>query len=105
MTDHGSPVHNSFETNQTQHNMNLRHVKFLVLLLITCASCARDRGPQELVFESAHENGVLANEGFRRCNDYMISLLGHADSQETSMNQIISGMPKMLLLITTRLWY
>jgi hypothetical protein len=80
MTDHGSPVHNSFETNQTQHNMNLRHVKFLVLLLITCASCARDRGPQELVFESAHENGVLANEGFRRCNDYMISWLGHADS-------------------------
>ncbi len=60
--------------------MNQKNVKFLILLLIVCISCTRDKGSQELVFESAHQNGVLANEGFRRCNNYMISWLDHADS-------------------------
>jgi hypothetical protein len=62
------------------HNMNLKYVKFFVLLLIVCISCAPDKGSQESVFESAHENGVLANEGFRRCNDFMVSWLSQADS-------------------------
>ena len=60
--------------------MNLKYVKFLVLLLIVCISCAREKGSHELEFESAFENAVLANEGFRRCNDYMISWLSQADS-------------------------
>ena len=60
--------------------MNLKYVKFLVLLLIVCISCAREQGSHDLEFESAFENGVLANEGFRRCNDYMISWLSQADS-------------------------
>ena len=65
---------------QNHHHMNQKNVKFLVLLLIVCISCAREKGSRELIFESAHQNGVLANEGFRRCNNYMISWLDHADS-------------------------
>jgi len=61
--------------------MNLKYIKFFVLLLIMCYSCTQEEGYQELVFESAFENGVLANEGFRRCNDFMISWLEHADSE------------------------
>jgi len=60
--------------------MKLKYVKFLVLLLIVCISCAREKGSHELEFESAFENGVLANEGFRRCNNFMIAWLGQADS-------------------------
>jgi len=60
--------------------MNLKYVKFLVLLLIVCISCAREKVSHELEFESAFENAVLANEGFRRCNDFMISWLSQADS-------------------------
>jgi hypothetical protein len=61
--------------------MNPKYVKFFALLLIIFLSCAPDKGSQELEFESAYENGVLANEGFRRCDDFMISWLKHADSQ------------------------
>ncbi len=60
--------------------MNLKYVKFLVLLLFVCISCAREKGSHDLEFESAFENAVLANEGFRRCNDFMISWLSQADS-------------------------
>ncbi|KPL11124.1 MAG: hypothetical protein AMS26_20700 [Bacteroides sp. SM23_62] len=60
--------------------MKPMYVKFLVLLLIFCFSCARDRGSQKTLFEHAYKNGILANEGFRRCNDYMVSWLNHADS-------------------------
>jgi hypothetical protein len=58
--------------------MKLNDIKLLVLLMMACLSCTPEAGQEEWV--SAFENGVLANEGFMRCNDYMISWLGHADS-------------------------
>ena len=63
---------------QNHHNMKLNDIKFLVLLMIACLCCKPETGQEEWV--SAFENGVLANEGFMRCNNFMISWLGHADS-------------------------
>ncbi len=61
--------------------MKLKFVKFFFLVLIVCLSCTFENGYQEMAFKSAHERGVLANEGFRRCNDFVVSWLGQADSQ------------------------
>lgn len=61
--------------------MKLKFVKFFFLVLFVCLSCTFENGHQEMVFKSAHERGVLANEGFRRCNDFVVSWLGQADSQ------------------------
>lgn len=63
---------------QNHHNMKLNDIKFTVLLMIACLSCTPETGQKEWV--SAFENGVLANEGFMRCNQFMISWLSHADS-------------------------
>jgi hypothetical protein len=60
--------------------MKIKYVNFFVLLLIVCLSCAREKGSHDLEFESAFKNGILANEGFRRCNDFLVSWLGKADS-------------------------
>jgi hypothetical protein len=44
---------------------------------ISCS--APDPGPRAPEFSQAHENGLLANEGFRRCHDYMVAWLEEAD--------------------------
>ena len=59
----------------------MKYLKVFILLLIVCLSCAREKELQKSLFDQAHENGVLANEGFRRCDNFMISWLNYADTQ------------------------
>ena len=66
---------------QNFHIKKLRYSSFLIFLLIACSGCINEKGYKDTAFELADKNGILANEGFRRCNDFMISWLGQADSQ------------------------
>jgi hypothetical protein len=59
--------------------MKTRQLSYLIILLM-CLSCVRKEDSLESLFKQAHENGVLANEGYRRCNAYMEAWLAHADS-------------------------
>jgi hypothetical protein len=49
------------------------------LALFVCLGCTVDRGSTGYLFEQAHENGILANEGFRRCTEFTDAWLEHAD--------------------------
>ncbi len=60
--------------------MKPKYLNLSILLIIFCAGCTPEKGTQESSFERALENGLLANEGFRRCHSYLIAWLDHADS-------------------------
>ena len=58
--------------------MKKKHLIYGLLVLI-CLGCTADRGSMQILFEQAHQNGILANEGFRRCTEFMNAWLEHAD--------------------------
>ena len=43
-------------------------------------SCSTDNSRDELIYERAHSNGLLANEGFNRCLSFTRAWLEEADS-------------------------
>ncbi len=61
--------------------MNLKNAILFIFMVSLSISCLPDRQTEELIFNSAHENGILANEGFRRCHDFLMAWLGQADEQ------------------------
>ena len=61
------------------HPMNLTKTIVLILLASIPFGCSPDRQSADLIFNEAQKNGILANEGFRRCNDFLNAWLGQAD--------------------------
>ena len=53
---------------------------FLLILVLLC-SCTTPSSFEASQFATAHENGVLANEGFRRCLEFTHDWLEYADPE------------------------
>jgi len=52
-----------------------------LLILVTLCSCTSSSSVEDLHFTTAHENGTLANEGFKRCMDFTHAWLTYADPE------------------------
>jgi len=51
----------------------------VILLVIASMNCTTDPKPDNKWFDIARSNGVLANEGFRRCMEFTLAWLEYAD--------------------------
>jgi len=51
----------------------------LILVLLCC--CTKRSSFEDAQYAVAHENGILANEGFRRCHRFVEGWLKHADAK------------------------
>jgi hypothetical protein len=62
--------------------MKIQKCLLVLLVPFICFSCQNtDRATVDPVFQKALENGQLANEGYRRCIDYVYHWLEHADPE------------------------
>ena len=64
---------------QNQNYSRLRQILSILILGALC-SCSTPSTVEDLHFSIAHENGVLANEGFKRCLQFTHAWLEYTDS-------------------------
>lgn len=59
--------------------MNPRYPVLYTVILLIALSCTRNVGRDQATFETARQNGILANEGYNRCMLYVNDWLKQAD--------------------------
>ncbi len=63
----------------------------IVLLASILCSCTTDHSGEDPLFNEAYNNGIAANEGFRRCLEFTNSWLEHADSSSGLIPENLYG--------------
>ena len=73
---------------RNQDYSRLRQILSLLILGALC-SCSTTSTVEDLYFSTAHENGVLANEGFKRCLQFTHAWLEYVVFGATLENGIL----------------